>query len=79
MLKQPKIQGKPAPLKDIMIFLKNNRFYPAKFSNGTDGFKNDRYQITDLWKNDGSMRADNVLIDDDNNLYFIDANIAPKN
>ena len=28
-----------------------------------------------MWKNDGSMRADNVLMDNDGNLFFIDTDI----
>jgi len=74
-LRQPLIDAKPAPLNDVMLFLRGNGFKPAKLSNGIDGFTDGVYIISDLWKNDGSMLADNVLIDGDGNLYFIDADI----
>jgi predicted GNAT family acetyltransferase len=75
ILKQPHIKGKSAPIEKVMQFLKDNGFKPAKLSNGADGFRNDKYEISDLWKNDGGMMADNVLIDNEGNLYFIDADI----
>jgi hypothetical protein len=75
ILKQPHIKGKSAPIEKVMQFLKDNGFKPAKLSNGADGFRNDQYEISDLWKNDGSMMADNVLMDNEGNLYFIDADI----
>ena len=75
VLQQPHIEGRPTPLEKVMLFLKENGFKPAKLSTGVEGFKNDRYEISDLWKNDGSMVADNVLIDEEGNLYFIDADI----
>ncbi|MCL1936945.1 MAG: hypothetical protein FWF52_00935 [Candidatus Azobacteroides sp.] len=75
ILQQPFIEAKPAPLEKVMQFLKNSGFRPARLSNGAEGFKNDQYEISDLWKNDGSMKADNVLIDEEGNLYFIDTDI----
>ncbi|MDR2293220.1 MAG: hypothetical protein LBE11_07085 [Prevotellaceae bacterium] len=75
ILKQPRIIANPAPIEKIMQFLKDNGFTPAKLSKGAEGFRNDRYEISDLWKNDDSMMSDNVLIDNDDNLYFIDADI----
>lgn len=75
ILQQPLIVGEHAPLMNIMQFLKENGFRPARLSSGVDGFTNGLYEISDLWKNDGSMRADNVLMDSDGNLYFIDADI----
>ncbi|MDR1223116.1 MAG: hypothetical protein LBL07_09635, partial [Tannerella sp.] len=75
ILKQPRIEANPAPIEKVMQFLKDNGFKPAKLSNGADGFRNDQYEISDLWKNDGGMMADNVLVDNEGNLYFIDADI----
>ena len=75
ILQQPLIVGEHALLMNILHFLNENGFRPARLSNGVDGFTNGKYEISDLWKNDGSMRSDNVLRDNDGILYFIDTDI----
>ena len=75
VLRQPFIDGVPAPIETIMLFLKQNGFELSVLNNGVQGFCNDEFEISDLWKNDGSMKSDNVLLDEDGSLVFIDADI----
>jgi hypothetical protein len=75
ILKQRYIKGTPAPIEKIMLYLKEQGFKPARLSNGVNGFRNNEYEISDLWKNDGTMMSDNVLMDEKGHLYFIDIDI----
>ena len=69
VLEQPRIKNAEyAPLKDIFLDLKDRGFDYKRLTDGGMGFTDGKYEITDV-------KPENVLMDKEGNLHYVDAEI----